>query len=451
MSEPRPLEELPAALAALSSQVVEGGREITRLSVDRWFRRFGEADMLALAGVRLGWHLFVEKRSASTWFGFIPLATNKLTALEANIAVQARPTSIAPTVVGVPELRLELPSFFWLDATPEDVGRYAPAGGLADPQNTLLLRLGEQRQDILGVRLDPPSQIAPRLRFSPGGVPGIDEPNARGVALASYLALVDTFSAWQAAGMPSQPDSAVTLPDAAGKTVADVIRRVRDAFVACRVELGAAPAFPALPVASSWRVDGYSADLVLRLDVNGDLAEKLAALRFIALLHIAQRGDDALRVTVGPGELSVSDAVVDAVLDDFAGAMGRPALAAAIWIDTPYPHLHAASIPPFIESARGRSRALHLERVGAELTLLVDMCGTLEGQAARVLVVANFVVDETVTPPKVDIKVPANGGPPVTRLMSPWAHPSEAFIPKERATPIFVLLDNLLRWRKLLF
>jgi hypothetical protein len=448
LTEPRPLEELPAALAALSSQVVEGGREITRLSVDRWFRRFGEADMLALAEVRLGWHLFVEKRNASTWFGFIPLATNRLTALEANIAVQARPASVPPVVDGVPELRLELPSFFWLDASPEDIRRYAPAGGLGDAENTLLLRLGEQRQDILGVHLDPPSQVAARLRFSPGGVPGADEPS---VALASYVALVDTFSAWQSAGMPSQPDSAVTLPDAAGKTVADVIRRVRDAFVACRVELGAAPTFPALPVTSSWRVDGCSADLVLRLDVNGDLAEKLAALRFIALLHIAQRGDDALRVTVGPGELSVSDGVVDAVLDDFAGAMGRPALAAAIWIDTPYPHLHVASIPPFIESARGRSRALHLERVGAELTLLVDMCGTLEGQAARVLVVANFVVDETVTPPTVDIKVPANGGPPVTRLMSPWAHPSQAFIPKERATPIFVLLDNLLRWRKLLF
>lgn len=329
----RPLEELPATYQRLVGALLAAHRNLARAAASRLrYRGLGPTALLAIPETSCTTRSYLVSRDRDVLFFFLRGAVVEEVVLQMTLSFRLRALSRKPPPAGVDDiLLLRLPPFFAASVDPARAALLAKALG-ADVSSIVFLAVGGtllgavNTGDYATARVARLEDGAARpvicyqrvVSASPGTVKLSYEP-------LTFLALINQVAAWAKGGYQAGTLVPLAIPDrgahlAAWRILSTAARSWRLARQA------ASPAAPdLLGLAPGLAVSDFLAEVVLRLDPAGALAERDQDDAFRLRLSLRPAGGDTgtAVVSLGPPDFLVSGTLhqrlMEAALQDSVG------------------------------------------------------------------------------------------------------------------------------------
>ncbi|HEX6044926.1 MAG TPA: hypothetical protein VFZ22_10590 [Pyrinomonadaceae bacterium] len=433
MATPEPLAELPRDITSLTSMIPGIGSKVTAVSVDRWPKLPGLAEINYLRLVKLDWRINFSKTKTSVFFFFrrrqatwVMLAARVSLNVRAASPLEPRP---APAIDDIRRL-VRFPSFFWVDPSAEEIQMFGPPG--ATKENTVFFKLGSGR-NILAIT-NPELGKKATLRYSRSGIPGPVEPQDKKYSLAPFVDLTWTIRDWLAQGKPSSAAIQLTGAPSQDTPVHQIMTALLQAYVDSAASL-AAP--PANPLFVSYVLDGYEISLNLRVRTDGSLAEKKEEEAFrVVIAATTKPGPPPMTsVDLEPPDFLINGDLFDAFFSAFTAPDPLKDLADAVGVQPGFLRL-------FLARAKATAAIFRIARREKFDDDLLILSGELAGSPTTLVIKASFSVNAEKDPPSVELK---NEPIRVLKIVGDISDPS-AKIPFEFVEFYLLLASSLRHW-----
>jgi hypothetical protein len=432
MATPEPLTELPKDITSLARMIPGIGSKVTAVSVDRWPKLPGLAEINYLRTVALKWQISFSKTKTSVFF-FFRRKQSTWVMLAASVSLNVRvanPLEPRPSpAIDDIRRRVRFPAFFWVNPSDDEIKTFGPPGATA--ANTVFFKLGSGR-NVLAIS-NPETGKKATLRYSPGGVPGPVEPQNGKYSLAQFVDFTWTIRDWLARGKPSSTAIELTGPPSQDAPVRQILTALLQAYVDSSASLAASPANPLFV---SYVIDGYDLSLNLRVREDGSLAEKKEEEAFRVIIAATTKPGPPPVVSV---DLEPPDFLIDGKLfEAFFSAFTPP---------DPLRRLaKAAGTQPgpmglFLSRARSTATIFRIARRDDRDDDLLVLSGDL-GAPTTLVIKASFKVKTEKDPPSVEL---AGDDIEVLKIVGNASDPS-AKIPFDFVEYYLLLASSLRHW-----
>ena len=433
MATSEPLAKLPKDITSMARMIPGIGSQVTAVSVDRWSKVPGLAEINYLRTVKLDWQISFSKTKTSVFFFFrrrsetwVMLAASVSLDVRAANPLEPRP---APAIEVIRRV-VTFPNFFWVDPSPDEIKMFGPPG--ATKENTVFFKLSSGR-NILAIS-NPELGKKATLRYSPGGIPGVVEPQDKKYSLAPFIDLTWTIRDWLAQGKPSSGAIELTGPPNQDTPVHQILTALLQAYVDSAASLGVSPAH-ALFV--SYLIDGYKISLNLRVRADGSLAEKKEeeAFRVIIAAKTKRGPPPTITVDLEPPDFLIGGSLFDAFFSAFTPPEPLRRLAKAVGLDPGFVRL-------FLASAKSTATVFRIARHKEHDDDLMVLSGELVGSPTTLVIKASFVVKTEKDPPSVEL---TDETIEVLKIVGDISDPS-AKIPFDFVEYYLMLASSLRHW-----
>ncbi len=401
MAAPAPISLIPEKIGRLAAGIAAGGLNVTRAFVDRWAGSPETALVGYLRSALCNFRLTFTRSSSKTILfvfrqeGPVKVVFDATVSFEINSSSDLSPW-IPPALSDVGVV-LVLPSFLVGVPTRQQLDRFA-FGADSTAANTLLLALGPDRSDILAV-MNPEAGEDALIRYSPGGNPGPIEPAAARYSLRWVLSFIRTLGSWMESDLSASASRpAVVSQDE--ESVSGVLYYLLQAFVNASQELSAGAAEAArLPdiFQKTYEVNGYQADLKLRLRPDGKLsdAEDFETTQLTLRLRVRDGEPRIAEITAIPNELAVSGSLAASFFACLQFGVDEETWVSLLGVDRVF-------VGPFFHTAQDYA-VFRISRDEFADTDVVILRGFLKGVVTTVVLTARFTVDMKKDAPEVQL------------------------------------------------
>jgi hypothetical protein len=416
MATPEPLAELPKDITTLMAMIPRIGRNLTSVSVDRWFREPSVAEINYLRTIAVDWQISFSKSATSTILFIFRRKKETWVMLEANVSMGVRvanPIEPRPKP-GIEDVQrmVRFPTFFWVDPSDSEVSVFGPPG--STKKNTVFFKLGPAGQNILAI-LNPESGKKAMLRYSPKAIAGQVEPQSGKYSLAPFLDLTWTIRDWLAQNKPAS--AAVKLDGVPSRDtpVHEILTALLQAYVDSSETL--AKSF-SNDLFVAYLIDSYKIALNLRLRADGSLAEKKEDEQFRLMVHATTTAGPppVTSVDLGPPDFLIDGKLFDAFFSALRPPSAMQALAERLGIDPGF-------LRPFVVDAKANAVIFRIKRAKDHDDDIMVLSGQLLGVETTLIIEASFLVKPEKDPPTVELDEGSieilkitGGGPPVGQI-----------------------------------
>lgn len=394
-----PISQIPPGLATLASGVAAGGRAITRSFVDRWQDPVESALTAYIPSATCQFRLLFSRTDEHKIL-WIPFGKKTQVVFDATVSFQLNSISDlsmqeGSVDVGALSAAVVAPSFLVTRPSRADLDRFG-FGADSTAANTILLRLGPDRAHILAV-MNPETRKKARIRYSPNGIPGEEQPKKNKYSLDWVLAFVRTLGAWiESDTMTEAAREPFSVADE--NTVPGVLFYLLQAYSACYSKVASpSPEAMLLPAIFQKRfvIEGYGADVKLRLAADGTLSDGKDFESSQLTLRLRVRRT-AAEITAIPNELSTADRLTASFVAALEFNVDEND-----WADRL--NVSRVFVRPFFQTAQDQAAVLRIARDNHADTDVVILTGMLAGMRRTVMLSARFTVNMKKDPPDVDV------------------------------------------------
>lgn len=445
--EPLPIDSFPDTAAAASGAVVRANRALAVASIDRSLRGGVFNDVLFLRRASFQWRFYLARRDDEVIFFFFRSSSPAKVILDATAAFSftPQPPDAVPLPVGPLSYRWVLPPFIIWAPRAEEVQLWGPCGA-ATAENTIFLALGPSRERVLAVHF--PASGTVRLSYSAEGGKVIFGAQAGRWPLRPLLDLLVARGDWAEADpergteVPLAPTGAAARSDVARILVA-LAEGWNGAAVGGRLRSEERQELIS-SLLVSYAIDDLRARVLLRLSVDGDLAEEDEddPLQLALTVRVGARDAQVVATAaINPPDFLVQGALHQAFGELVASERVVGVLHAAL----ANPELSVEALSRFLLPSRSRWTVFRVARRQTHDTDAVVWEGQSNGRPHLLIFRANFVVDASGAAPSVQLA----DAPDVQARWTP-ADVSEIDVLKEDVGYLIRLLREVHRWREVI-
>lgn len=315
------IEELPGTYRGFVEGVVRANLDLARSAISRLRRTaVGAAAMQVIPLATIKTKVYLTTTHQRVFFLFVrgPATDDVLLQLDIDFSVKAAPGLLDEHPAAPVRVRARIPPVFATGVDARQAALLSAKLNKEDRRRIVFLRAG---QSILGV-INPESMLDAKVaRLEPGAAEAVvafqrvatpaGAPSTFQYEPATFVRLLNEIAAWARAGKTTGallevPLPAVTSELPARKIVAATIGGWIESRNACPSDHRSRAARTLLP---GFEVTGYRGEVVLRLQSNGKLAEKLKDDNFrlrLSVVTVEEGGAPWAEVSFDPPDFLVS-------------------------------------------------------------------------------------------------------------------------------------------------
>ncbi|MEM7355669.1 MAG: hypothetical protein AAF657_32945 [Acidobacteriota bacterium] len=407
-----PFDDLPTLAARLASQVSAADRSLAERATAQLLRPHAPLPYV-LGPVTWQWAFSLVKQPQRGFF--LSLRPQRRAqqgnqiVVEIEIELRFAPVATPAPAVSLPQVSFQLgaPPFLVLAPNVAQLQRYAPltsSTGVATRDNTLLLRIGPDPDDILAAWIP---DVRRKFQKAQLWYRSQSLETSSGWRLAPFVALIETLRAWLDAG-PERDRVSPFAPFSDQRTDPDtILRRIVQAY--CRATKAlAAPSGEATNserltdvgrhLTSAYTVAEFRSTAALRLDDDGSLAvQSKADQPFLMRQSVQLERDERTGVTARVSVLPPDFLVAGALFEQFMELLSSEADTVADALD-----LRTEAFDRFLTDARQGASVVRIDRKSRQRDVnLILLRGAIDDEPRLVLLRSLFRVNTSADPPVV--------------------------------------------------
>lgn len=413
----RELEALPTDVAAVIGSLPEANAKLLLLSAERlWSSPTSLPDTLLLRNIAFAWDFYLVKQGKKTKLFFKRQEWVNLV-LRVQLRFKVVPHSPADNR---PALNLQNLSYVWVIprfivpfASETQFQACAPANSTR--QDTILLAVGATGEDVFALAHLDRSLDKVKMKFTPReGIAFVPHPDGKRWPAAPFLALFASIRSWIAGAGASEQEADLRLVfDQDEDEVQRLLRLVTQTYVEGTNRLNA----PSIRfqhevhrrLIVAYHLNAYEADLQLRLNEQGELADDDNDDPFKLQLQVRiqqEKAKTAVRIRLGPPDFLVSGTLYQHLLEKVAAEVEtNKDLRQALQKDLLQMYeVPLESLTALLRTGAPQSSIFRIQRKKEEDTDVFALPFAFEGQPNYLIFKARFKIPNPDDPATIELK-----------------------------------------------